>query len=1233
MSLPQIPGFNIERLLGRGGMGSVYYAYPILDTGGEGFPVALKTFEIDSNTDEADIARFRREFQVVSKLSHPNLVPVFQHGETPTLSWFTMELVEGVTLNRYFQDRAGGAPLDELLPLMIQLTEALHYVHQQGVLHRDLKPQNVLVQSDGMVRLLDFGLSLKGGASRLTQTNQSLGTPLYMSPESIRGEDADARTDIYSVGVIFYELLAGRSPFAGDTFALLFQILNAPIPGIEDLVSLPSPAARLINKMMDRDRDQRPNSMGEVLKVLRSLTGAESGIAHSLSLANLPLLGRENEINELSRWVEQGRHTLVWSGIGQGKTRVLRALAAVYRSKSLPVLELQGAVADAAPLEALWVGCARLGCLDSFPAWVRRAFQLDRPRDIPSGEGESAETAPLTAKYLPKSNRNPTQLYLAITRTLQNHFCVDRFESNQWYVLVDDLEQLDRVTRALVQFWLLAPKGHGPLVVATARKTINKIYPKTIGPFHNLSLVELPPLPRSVKLNLVNGWLGRSLHSERSGVSSSGHGTAVRLAPDVLEILEPQMNFHLRFLEEALLLLIGLGCLAVENGLWVLTEQGRQRRQTGEFQFASLDDLYTTQSTQLTSSERIALQVLAYCGRFEEHWREVPCLSEGGLTGAELDRVLGDLVQKGWLRSSPLEEVYMMEESRRTFVRSRTSAAVIDHCIEWDLQCLAQAAPALTLTKRTHAYERLYRFSEQSPAVLQKDDWLPNALEDYHAQFDTAQSFRLWGYRLQGKARPNDEVRRAAQVALTRGEGPVAAEWLSMAYPDPNTRRLQALAMLQTGQVTQALTILSQALEHLGLRPAATSGAAQKMLAWMKVAGRGLGWGSRMNLDPAEAPLVWDYLECLSWARPPQWEVDYLEYSNQLQKCLLDESRPDQVSANQEYQSALSTLLLSQFSRSAATLTAQKHFRAVLDAAVGFSNSLLRDSLLKDAGLMAVYSGDLSGLKALDELWDGAVVRGEQSKLYLTRGLTIFEWIRIGRIRDAETAIAEMQSCWNLHPGSLLAQAMLLLNQAMLYLHRDDQDGATVSLESACFEAVQSSPLLEDYRDRATAWLNFNSGDFEKARQICSRHQKGGYVEDRFRHSDKLYWRQFDLLTQIWSMGPNLVDAKAKSTLSALAELRNWCFDHYPGYRATSHRLEGVVRELQGRQSDAIAQYQKSLEIAGTAQLPIEEYFCLSRLMALGLPEHVSHLEATTRVLTSEGLALNKMGLSHPQLA
>src|SRR3954463_15464412 len=223
--------YELEELVGTGGMSSVFRAHDrLLDR-----KVALKILHQHYSSDDDYVERFKREARSVATLSHPNIVTVIDRGEHADRQFIVFEYVEGENLKRMIE-RRGPAPVPTALELAIQIARGLSFAHQQGLVHRDVKPQNVLLNGDGQAKVTDFGiarsLDVKHG---MTQTGTVLGTSDYIAPEQAQGQRVDEHTDIYSLGVVLYELLTGELPFSGDNFvAVAMQHINDPPPRVSD---------------------------------------------------------------------------------------------------------------------------------------------------------------------------------------------------------------------------------------------------------------------------------------------------------------------------------------------------------------------------------------------------------------------------------------------------------------------------------------------------------------------------------------------------------------------------------------------------------------------------------------------------------------------------------------------------------------------------------------------------------------------------------------------------------------------------------------------------------------------------------------------------------------------------------------------------------------------------------------------------------------------------------------
>ena len=220
--------YRIISQIGQGGMASVYKAYqPSMDR-----HVAIKVLPSQLAESKEFVARFQQEARIIARLEHPHILPVFDYGESDGVAYFVMRYLEAGTLKDRMVARRP-LPLDEIDRIFTQLTDALSYAHGHGVVHRDLKPANALVDSQGNLFLTDFGIAklLESASPRLTQTDAIMGTPAYISPEQAQARTVDQRSDIYSLGIILYEMVTGQVPFEAETpLAIILKHVSDPLP-------------------------------------------------------------------------------------------------------------------------------------------------------------------------------------------------------------------------------------------------------------------------------------------------------------------------------------------------------------------------------------------------------------------------------------------------------------------------------------------------------------------------------------------------------------------------------------------------------------------------------------------------------------------------------------------------------------------------------------------------------------------------------------------------------------------------------------------------------------------------------------------------------------------------------------------------------------------------------------------------------------------------------------------
>jgi serine/threonine-protein kinase len=260
--------YEIAGILGKGAMGTVYDAHdPVIDR-----RVAIKTLELPDAIDteaQQELARFKREAKAAGRLTHPNIIGVFDYGETAKLAYIVMEFVDGRSLKSLL-DKNERFPPTETIRIIEELLAGLQFSHDRGVVHRDIKPGNVMLTRDGQVKIADFGIA-RVESSSMTQAGTIMGTPAYMSPEQFMGQTVDARTDIYSVGVLLYQMLTGERPFEGSMTAIMHKVLNVAPPHPSELsVTAPESLDPVVARAIAKRPSQRYASANEFAQSLRA---------------------------------------------------------------------------------------------------------------------------------------------------------------------------------------------------------------------------------------------------------------------------------------------------------------------------------------------------------------------------------------------------------------------------------------------------------------------------------------------------------------------------------------------------------------------------------------------------------------------------------------------------------------------------------------------------------------------------------------------------------------------------------------------------------------------------------------------------------------------------------------------------------------------------------------------------------------------------------------------------
>jgi eukaryotic-like serine/threonine-protein kinase len=260
--------YELKHVVGSGGMSSVYCAFDTLLERN----VALKILHDQYGGDDEYVERFRREARAVAQLSHPNIVTVIDRGDEDGKQFIVFELIEGENL-KDLVDRGGPMPVRRAIELGLEVGRALAFAHARGLVHRDVKPQNVLLNGDGQAKVTDFGIVRSLEAIGNTETGTVLGTSHYIAPEQARGERVDAQTDVYSFGVVLFELLTGEVPYPGDNFlSVAMKHVNEPVPNVlERRPDVPLRLASLVERSLAKAPGDRPATMDEVVGELEAI--------------------------------------------------------------------------------------------------------------------------------------------------------------------------------------------------------------------------------------------------------------------------------------------------------------------------------------------------------------------------------------------------------------------------------------------------------------------------------------------------------------------------------------------------------------------------------------------------------------------------------------------------------------------------------------------------------------------------------------------------------------------------------------------------------------------------------------------------------------------------------------------------------------------------------------------------------------------------------------------------
>ena len=258
--------YLIESLIGVGGMANVYKGKDVRT----GNPIAVKVLKEEFLDNEELVRRFKNESKAISILDHPNIVKVYDVSVTDKLQYIVMEYIDGITLKEYLKQRGGALTWKEVVHFATQVLGALDHAHSKGIVHRDVKPQNIMLQADGSIKMMDFGIARFSRAQSQTVSDKAIGSVHYISPEQAKGDRTDARTDIYSTGVMMYEMLSGQLPFdgTGAVSIAIMQISEKPKPLADIAPNIPVGLRQITEKAMEKKPEDRFQSAKEMLAAI-----------------------------------------------------------------------------------------------------------------------------------------------------------------------------------------------------------------------------------------------------------------------------------------------------------------------------------------------------------------------------------------------------------------------------------------------------------------------------------------------------------------------------------------------------------------------------------------------------------------------------------------------------------------------------------------------------------------------------------------------------------------------------------------------------------------------------------------------------------------------------------------------------------------------------------------------------------------------------------------------------
>ena len=444
--------YQIESILGRGGMSSVYRAQdPNLRR-----KVAVKIIHQHLTDNPEFIQRFEQEAALVAQLRHTNIVQVHDFNHDGDVYYMVLEYVAGETLARKLEalNSVGlRLPLADIVRIMATICDAVDYAHQRRMIHRDLKPANVMINLLGEAVLMDFGIAKIMGGQPHTATGAAMGTAAYMSPEQVQGDKADHRADIYSLGIIMYEMLGGETPFHGDsTYQVMLQHVNEPVPDIRLIdTNVPGSLAAILEKALAKDPDDRYQTAAAMADALRTFHRQLQRPADALT--PLPEQWSDHPGPGLSKnkaWLDVGGERRLWLGVGVFLVLLLVGGGLVMRTQDSPALPATSANTATPPTSGLVSGVLATPMPTIAPTTTALPLPTTTSTPNPTATLVPAATAMATPTLLHDAAiaLEPSSIFiapdagaqeLAIVAAGETVSVLGRSESGNWlFVLNDD---------------------------------------------------------------------------------------------------------------------------------------------------------------------------------------------------------------------------------------------------------------------------------------------------------------------------------------------------------------------------------------------------------------------------------------------------------------------------------------------------------------------------------------------------------------------------------------------------------------------------------------------------------------------------------------------------------------------------------------------------------------------------------------------------------------------------